>query len=306
MAEKVKTVIECYFQLPDFILADTLGPSVGSCGFQVLRGVEFIWSALSPLIITMRIHTTNPRVILQDNANRSNLRINVIIVGVALSILFIAAAVFFYKHSKKCIKVSLTVRLRYNPTRNLTAWSKMVKHTDIMHIRHASRIFLYFGDAFRHQKFIRNAKISNFRYRKFCKFYFRFSWISWKDAEFNFRGFSRSEYVLRFNGQCLTFVAKNGQLVGWLLIQQKGCNQPNRVNYTVVPGEPIVIRILTDFVLKERRQSQKDQQDLVAKMTSEGHKMDPTEFEEKSNFVLSKTPAGKLEFSPSRFLRFLL
>ena len=175
MAEKVKTVIECYFQLPDFILADTLGPSVGSCGFQVLRGVEFIWSALSPLIITMRIHTTNPRVILQDNANRSNLRINVIIVGVALSILFIAAAVFFYKHSKKCIKVSLTVRLRYNPTRNLTAWSKMVKHTDIMHIRHASRIFLYFGDAFRHQKFIRNAKISNFRYRKFCKFYFRFS-----------------------------------------------------------------------------------------------------------------------------------
>jgi len=50
---------------------------------------------------------------------------------------------------------------------------------------------------------------------------------------------------------------------------------------------------LTDLILKERRQSQKDQQDLVAKMTSEGHKMDPTEFEEKSNFVLSKTPAGK-------------
>ena len=58
-------------------------------------------------------------------------------------------------------------------------------------------------------------------------------------------------------------------------------------------GEPTVIRILTDLILKERRQSQKDQQDLVAKMTSEGHKMDPTEFEEKSNFVLSKTPAGK-------------
>ena len=35
-------------------------------------------------------------------------------------------------------------------------------------------------------------------------------------------------------------------------------------------------------------------------MTSEGHKMDPTEFEEKSNFVLSKTPAGKLIFSPAR------
>ena len=50
---------------------------------------------------------------------------------------------------------------------------------------------------------------------------------------------------------------------------------------------------MTDLILKERRQSQKDQQDLVAKITSEGHKMDPTEFEEKSNFVLSKTPAGK-------------
>lgn len=35
-------------------------------------------------------------------------------------------------------------------------------------------------------------------------------------------------------------------------------------------------------------------------MTSEGHKMDPTEFEEKSNFVLSKTPAGKLIFSSAR------
>lgn len=58
-------------------------------------------------------------------------------------------------------------------------------------------------------------------------------------------------------------------------------------------GRPSVISILTDFVLKERRQSQKDQQDLVAKMTTEGAKMDPTEFEEKSNFVLSKTPAGE-------------
>ena len=68
-------------------------------------------------------------------------------------------------------------------------------------------------------------------------------------------------------------------------------------------GQPSVIRISADFVLKERRQSQKDQQDLVAKMTSEGHKMDPTEFEEKSNFVLSKTPAGKLIFSPARLKR---
>lgn len=67
------------------------------------------------------------------------------------------------------------------------------------------------------------------------------------------------------------------------------------MNYSV---NQKVIRILTDFVLKERRQSQKDQQDLVAKMTSEGHKMDPTEFEEKSNFVLSKTPAGKPFTSP--------
>ena len=58
-------------------------------------------------------------------------------------------------------------------------------------------------------------------------------------------------------------------------------------------SQPSVIRISADFELKERRQSQKDQQDLVAKMTTEGHKMDPTEFEEKSNFVLSKTPAGK-------------
>ena len=49
----------------------------------------------------MRIHTKNPRVALQENAYKSSLRINVIIVGVALSILFIAAAVFFYKHSKK-------------------------------------------------------------------------------------------------------------------------------------------------------------------------------------------------------------
>ena len=54
----------------------------------------------------MQIHT-NQRTVLQNNANRTYLRINVIIVGVALSILFIAAAVFFYKHSKKCIKVSV-------------------------------------------------------------------------------------------------------------------------------------------------------------------------------------------------------
>ena len=69
------------------------------------------------------------------------------------------------------------------------------------------------------------------------------------------------------------------------------------MNYSV---NQTVIRILTDLILKERRQSQKDQQDLVAKMTSEGHKMDPTEFEEKSNFVLSKTPAGKPVISPFR------
>ena len=57
----------------------------------------------------MRIHksTTNQRIMMRNNANRTYLRINVIIVGVALSILFIAAAVFFYKHSKKCIKVSV-------------------------------------------------------------------------------------------------------------------------------------------------------------------------------------------------------
>ena len=58
----------------------------------------------------MQIHAKNPQVTLRDNAFKSYLRINVIIVGVALSILFIAAAVFFYKHSKKCIKVSLIQR----------------------------------------------------------------------------------------------------------------------------------------------------------------------------------------------------
>ena len=126
----------------------------------------------------MQIHT-NQRTVLQNNANRTFLRINVIIVGVALSILFIAAAVFFYKHSKKCIKVRAN-----GPLNRSNENGPIIRST-----------------------------ISNKNFGGFC--------------------------------------------------------------------------------IKERRQSQKDQQDLVAKMTTEGHKMDPTEFEEKSNFVLSKTPAGK-------------
>ena len=80
-------------------------------GFVLRPGKTFCKIRKSEMrIIPMQIHAKNPQVTLRDNAFKSYLRINVIIVGVALSILFIAAAVFFYKHSKKCIKVSLIQR----------------------------------------------------------------------------------------------------------------------------------------------------------------------------------------------------